>query len=231
MSIDDRGPIDDALERWARMSDTPAPKPPARTSRDPGRLVTLAILVVVGVIGLRAWQSAGLGAGASPEPSSGGAVVSASPSASPPPKEPTPAPSATASGTASPGSEDSSTARSIATRYETARASGDFGTAWSMLSAFSQSVIGSLAEYEQIEKAYNASGGTTFQIQDPTRNPDLLAPEFLGQELYLDVQAKADINRAWLVFVVHPDVRGASAGTTGLLVAPTGDHWSVWIVH
>jgi hypothetical protein len=99
-----------------------------------------------------------------------------------------------------------------------------------MLSAYSQSMIGSLAEYEQLEKAYNASGGTTFKIQDPTQNPDVLAPEFLGQA-YLDAQAKADISRAWLVFVEHPMVRGASAGTIGLLIAPIGDHWDVWIAH
>lgn len=99
-----------------------------------------------------------------------------------------------------------------------------------MLSAYSQSVIGSLAKYEQLEKAYNAGGGTTFKIQDPTRNPDLLAPEFLGQA-YLDAQTKADISRAWLVFIEHPKVRGASAGTIGLLIAPIDDHWEVWIAH
>ncbi len=99
-----------------------------------------------------------------------------------------------------------------------------------MLSGYSQAVIGSLAKYEQIEKAVNAGGGTTFKIEDPTQDPDLLAPEFLGQA-YLDAQARADISRAWLVFVEHPKVRGASAGTLGLLVAPIGDHWYVWIAH
>lgn len=211
------------------MSDTPAPKPPVRTSGDLGPLLALVILVIVGAVGLRAWQVAGQGPGASPSPSTSGALVSASPTASPA-GAPTPAPSATPPGTPSPSTEGLSAARSIATQYETARASGDFKTAWSMLSTFSQSVIGSLAKYEQLEKAYNASGGTTFQIQDPTQNPDLLAPEFLGQA-YLDAQAKADISRAWLVFVDHPKVRGASAGSIGLLVAPISGHWYVWIAH
>lgn len=99
-----------------------------------------------------------------------------------------------------------------------------------MLSAYSQSVIGSLAKYEQLEKTYNASGGTTFKLQDPTQNPDLLAPAFLGQA-YVDVHAKADISRAWLVFVEHPNLRGASAATIGLLIAPIDEHWYVWIAH
>jgi hypothetical protein len=139
-------------------------------------------------------------------------------------------PSASTSPSPSPSSDDSATARSVASQYETARASGDWQTAWSMLSAYSQSVIGSLAKYEQLEKAYNASGGTTFKLQDPTQNPDFLAPAFLGQA-YVDVQAKADISRAWLVFVEHPNVRGASAATIGLLIAPIDEHWYVWIAH
>lgn len=130
----------------------------------------------------------------------------------------------------SPHPADRSTARNVANRYETARASGDWQTAWSMLSAYSQGLIGSQAKFEQLEKAYNASGGTTFELQEPTQNPDLLGPEFLGQA-YLDARAKADMRRAWLVFVDYPNVRGASAGTIGLLVAPIDDHWYVWIAH
>ena len=45
-----------------------------------------------------------------------------------------------------PSSDDSATARSVASQYETARASGDWQTAWSMLSTYSQSLIGSLAK-------------------------------------------------------------------------------------
>ena len=212
------------------MSDTSVPEPPVRrTSGGVGPLLALAVVVIVGAVGLRAWQVAGQGPGKSPSPSSSGQLVSPSPTGSPA-QTPTPAPSATASIIASPSSDDSGTARSVVTQYETARASGDFKTAWSMLSAFSQSVIGSLAKYEQLERAYNNSGGTIFEIQAPTQNPDLLAPEFLGLP-YLDAQAKADISRAWLVYVSHPKVRGASAGAEGLLLAPIGDHWYVWIAH
>ena len=99
-----------------------------------------------------------------------------------------------------------------------------------MLSAYSQSLIGSLARYEQAEKAYNASGGTTFKFQEPTQDPDLLAPAFLGQA-YADAQAKADIGRAWLVFVEHPNLGSASAATIGMLIAPIDEHWYVWIAH
>ncbi|HWP62327.1 MAG TPA: hypothetical protein VNO86_02530 [Candidatus Binatia bacterium] len=139
-----------------------------------------------------------------------------------------PTPSVSGSATPAPSPDDATTARTVATRYETARASGDWQTAWSMLSAYSQGLYGSLAAYERVESAYNASGGSTFEIADPTRSPDLFAPEFLGQA-YLDAKANADIDRAWLVMVNHPDVKGASAASTGLLVAPIGDRWSVWI--
>lgn len=210
------------------MSDPAAPEPPIRrTSPGLGPLLALVLVVLVGAVGIRAWQSAGQAPAVSQSPSASalGQVPSASPSGSS-----TPAPSPSASPTPSPSSDDSTTARSVATQYETARASGDWQTAWSMLSAFSQSVIGSLAKYEQLEKAYNASGGTTFEIQAPTQNPDLLAPEFLGQP-YLDALAKADISRAWLVYISHPKVRGASAGAEGVLLAPIGDQWYVWIAH
>jgi hypothetical protein len=60
--------------------------------------------------------------------------------------------------------------------------------------------------------------------------PELLDPGFLG-DAYLDARSTADIRRAWLVFVVHPEVRGTSAGTVGLLIAPVDDRWYVWIAH
>lgn len=44
-----------------------------------------------------------------------------------------------------------------------------------------------------------------------------------------DLLARA--SRAWLVFVDHPNVRGAGAASVVLLVAPIGDRWFVWIAH
>lgn len=121
-------------------------------------------------------------------------------------------------------------ALSVATQYESARAGGDWQTAWGLLSDFSRASIGSLAAYKSLESAYNRDGGANFKLQEPTQNPDLLGSAFLGQP-YIDAQAHADITRAWLVFTDHPDIRGASAGSVGLLVAPIEDRWYVWIAH
>lgn len=198
------------------MSGTATPEPSGRrTSAGLGLLVTLALVGAIGLVGVRGLQSASQAPAVSPSPPTSSVAEVPSPLPSP-------------SATPAPSPDDSTTARTVATRYETARASGDWQTAWSMLSAYSQGLYGSLAAFERIESAYNASGGSTFEIADPTRSPDLFAPEFLGQA-YLDATVNADIDRAWLVMVNHPDVKGASAASTGLLIAPIGDRWSVWI--
>lgn len=202
-----------------------APKP---LGLRPFRVVVL--ILVVGAVGLQACQPAGQPRGPSASPSAGavGQAPSRTPSGALTPVAST---STSTSPTPSPTTaDDSVTALSTARRYETARAAGSWQTAWSLLSTYSQSMTGSLAHYEQLEKAYNQSGGTRFQLQDPTQDPALLSAEFLGQA-YVDARSNADIVRAWLVFVKHPDVRGASAGTTGLLLAPIDDRWYVWIAH
>lgn len=191
-----------------------------------GPLLALVLVVFVGLVGVRVWQAGSQRPAAEASPSAD--AVAQTPSGSLR-ETSTLAPSAPPSAT--PVADDSATARAIATEYETARASGNWERAWSMLSAASQRLFGSLAKYEELERAYNAAGGTTFEVGDPTQDPELLRPEFLGRETYLDVQSKADLKRAWLVFVNHPKVKGASAASTGLLVAPIGDHWYVWIVH
>ena len=118
----------------------------------------------------------------------------------------------------------------MAKQYESARAGGDWQIAWSLLSNYSRTTIGSLAKYQSFEDAYNRGGGTKFKLQEPTQDPDVLGPDFLGPP-YLDAKGRSDIGRAWLIFASHPSVRGASAGNVGLLVAPIGDHWYVWIAH
>lgn len=125
---------------------------------------------------------------------------------------------------------DEAKALDLATRYETARAAGNWSEAWGLLSDRSQAVIGSLAAFETGEIAYNASGGAVFVIQPPTQDAELLA-NFLGAS-QAEIAQQADLTRGYLVFVQHPQVKAASAGTTGLLVAPlvSGD-WKIWLVH
>ena len=137
--------------------------------------------------------------------------------------------SQTAPPATSPGS-DAAKALDLATRYETARAAGRWSEAWGLLSDRSKGVLGSLAAFEAEETAYNSSGGTDFAIQPPTQDAELLA-NFLGAS-QAEIAQQADLARGYLVFVQHQQVKAASAGTTGLLVAPlaSGD-WKIWLVH
>jgi len=126
---------------------------------------------------------------------------------------------------------DLAEAKRVATAFETARAGGDWQTAWQLLSPFSHKKVGSLEAFIRGETAYNAQGGSTFVAADPTRSGDLIAPEFLGTDLFFDVKGNADIERAWFVGIAHPDVSGSSAGSESLVVAPLrdGGAWRVWV--
>ena len=125
---------------------------------------------------------------------------------------------------------DAADALDLATRFETARAAGRWPEAWGLLSDRSKGAIGTLAAFQSEETAYNASGGADFVIQAPTQDPELLA-NFLGASQH-EIAQQADLTRGYLVFVMHPQVKAASAGTTGLFVAPlaSGD-WKIWILH
>jgi hypothetical protein len=188
------------------------------------RRVTLLVAVLSVV--LAACVAAHVGPSATPVGSSSPARVSPSSAQT---SESTSAPtvSAVASPSATP---DASAALDLARRFETARAAGRWSDAWALLSADSQATIGSLDVFETEERAYNAAGGTVFEIQDPSRDPDLVAT-FLGAD-GARIASEADTSRGWIVFVGHPDVQAASAGTTGLYVAPlVSGEWRIWIVH
>jgi hypothetical protein len=125
---------------------------------------------------------------------------------------------------------DLAEATRVATTFETARAAGDWQTAWQLLSPFSQKKIGAVDAFIRGETAYNARGGSTFVVAEPTRGGDLLGPEFLGNDLFFDLKGNAQIERTWFVGVGHPGVRGASAGSENLVVAPLIDGpWRVWV--
>lgn len=127
-------------------------------------------------------------------------------------------------------SGDAAMALNVATLYETARASGQWSVAWALPSKRSQATIGSLAAFEATETAYNAVGGTMFSFQGPTQDAALVAT-FLGAE-QAAIANEADTSRGFLVFVQHPNVKAASAGTTGLFVAQLlSCGWRIWLVH
>jgi len=127
-------------------------------------------------------------------------------------------------------SPDGTMALDVARLFETARAGGQWSVAWALLAYQSQAKLGSLASFATIETAYNVQGGTAFLLQAPSRDPNLIAA-FLGAS-QAAIASEADTSRGFLVFAQHQNVKAASAGTTGLYVAPLrSGGWRVWLVH
>ena len=165
------------------------------------------------------WVSDGLGAASQKQPITiappGSAVGSVAPATLPPSRD----------------ELDLADAKRVATSYETARAGGEWQAAWQLLSSFSQKKIGSIDAFIRDQTAYNTAGGSTFVVTGPTRNGGLISPAFLGTDLFFDLKGNADIERALFVGVIHPDARGASAGSEDLVAArlrESGD-WRVWV--
>jgi len=137
-----------------------------------------------------------------------------------------PGPTASPVGAASPDPE-AANALAYAKKFEQSRATGDWQEAWLLLGPATRAVFGSEEQFAQQEAAYNATGATTYEIADPTRDPDLLSPSYLGT-----AASEIQLQTAWYVAVNHPLVEGASAGLEGLVVGSgTDGQWHVWIVH
>ena len=157
------------------------------------------------------------------------AVSGDSLSAVPQPPGVTPPPQPAPSSDLSP-SVDALGATTLAGHYEMARSGGNWPEAWKLLSPRTQAAIGSLARFTSEEAAYNQAGGTEYVVQEPTQDPDLIAT-FLGASRTA-IEKEADMSRGYLIFISHPNVKGASEGSTGLFVAPLrSGQWRIWIVH
>jgi hypothetical protein len=232
-------PLRSLLERWTLEATVPPPPLVKRSQLNRSRMqlsspaLAMVLVAVVGILGLRAWASS---TGSTNVPTTTGSpggtpsatlpgVATASPEAfaSPiastsPTSQPTPSPDPTA-------------ALALAKTWERARATGNWTKAWDLLSPYSQAVIGTEADFAQQEAAYNRQGGSTYTVEAPSRDPGFLSQDWLGN-VYLDVQATADLDQAWIVSVLHPKFPAASAGTVMLVVAPSKDgHWEIWIGH
>jgi len=201
---------------------------PAATVRHPRPVPLIASLVLVVAACTGALQPSGPAGTKSPPDATPEAVISPSPAATPT-EFVTVTPSS--STTAAPTDPIAASATRIAERFERARSSGDWTTSWNLLSAFSQRQFGTPSAFETSEAAYNSAGGRRWLVAQVTRDPDLLDSTFLGAP-YDDAAQTADVRRASLITINHPDVAGASAASEGLLIAPlpNGD-WKVWIVH
>ena len=188
--------------------------------RDAGAVFVMASLALIVAACTGALQPSGSAGTTAPPDATLGGAVSPSPAAAP-----------TELATAAPTDPIAAFATRIAERFERARASGDWTTSWTLLSAFSQRQFGTRSAFETSEAAYNSAGGRHWVVVQVTRDPDLLASIFLGAP-YDDAAQTADAQKASLITINHPDIAGASAASEGLLIAPlpNGD-WKVWIVH
>jgi hypothetical protein len=118
-------------------------------------------------------------------------------------------------------------ALAYAQKFEESRATGDFAEAWLLLGPATKAIFGSIDAFRQAETAYNASGGTNYEIADPTQDPGVLNAADIG-----DAWSDFVPSTAWYISVNHPDIAGASAAAEGLVVASGVDgNWHVWVVH
>jgi hypothetical protein len=138
----------------------------------------------------------------------------------------------TVSPTPAPTSVDEGTVVALVTNFETARSTGDRVVAWALLAPRTQGAIGSLSNFIRLADASVAEGGAAFQVLDATQELSRFDPLAIGDDAAADLGPALTLGRAWIVDVEHPGVRGASAASEGLAVAPDADgRWRIWIVH
>jgi hypothetical protein len=125
-------------------------------------------------------------------------------------------------------SEDAATALEIVRKYEDGLTTGHFENVWDLLSPWSKTTVGSFTTFADAESRELAVLGDKIEIGDPSRDPSLLDPAFLGERAK-DLVATADPSRTWVVSIRRPSVDGAAA-TTNLVVARTlGGDWRIWL--
>jgi hypothetical protein len=212
----------DPIEEWGDVSRRAAlasgyrPRPHAATR--PAAAVSIGsviavVLVVVGGLALRGGPAAN---STSPSPSNAptGSVV------------------ATATQVEAPSqglSVDAAAALEVVRKYEDGLATGHPDNVWELLSAWSKTAVGSFTTFVDGEAREAMMLGTTVEIGDPSRDPSLLDPSFLGARA-ADLARTSDPARTWVVSIRRPNVDGAAAATTNLVVARTlaGD-WRIWL--
>jgi hypothetical protein len=115
--------------------------------------------------------------------------------------------------------------------FEDDRAGSDAKVAFDLLAPRWQAVFGSVDRFRTQMTTYIGEGGREYSIAGVTRDRERLAPQVVG-DAWPDVETAAAAGRAWIVDVRHPGVRGASAGSEVLLVAPDATGMlRIWILH
>jgi len=132
---------------------------------------------------------------------------------------------------ASSAAADVAAALRVVEAFEQERADGPRAAAWARLAPRTQHAIGTEAEFERLADAFIAGGGRAHRVVGLTQDARRLNAAAIGAA-WPDVAEAAADGHVWVVDVLHPDVRGASAGSEVLVasVDPTGA-WRIWIVH
>ena len=143
-----------------------------------------------------------------------------------------PASSATESAAASvPAGDDQAAVVEAVSTFEQQRAGGDPKVAFDLLAPRWQAVFGSVERFRKQMADYIGAGAREYRITAVTRDPARVSPEAIG-DAWSDVANAAAAGRAWIVDVRHPGMRGASAGSEVLLVAPDeSGRLRIWVIH
>jgi hypothetical protein len=125
-------------------------------------------------------------------------------------------------------SADPTAAKNLAEEFETMAVKGA-QSAWDMLSPYSQKAFGTESAFEANRTALAARTNYEYQLAAPVQTGDLLNSVNLGQALWDDLTASADLSRAYVVGVSYTPGNAEPSGT--IVVAPlaaTGE-WRVWV--
>jgi hypothetical protein len=194
-------------------------------------VVLLVSLAIGGCVGSGSNGSTVSPPGASASPPTPVATLPATVQA-PPPATPSATPPAAPSATPAPTSSSEGSVVALVVTFEAARSTGDRAAAWALLAPRSQSAIGSLSSFIRLADASVADGGTQFRVVEATQESSRFDPLAIGDNAAADLAPSLAAGRAWIVDVAHPNVRGASAASEVLAVAPGADGtWRIWIVH
>jgi hypothetical protein len=134
--------------------------------------------------------------------------------------------------TPAPTSIDEGSVVALVGTFETARSTGDRAAAWALLAPRSQRAIGGLSDFIRLADVSVADGGAEFRVVAATRESSRFDPLAIGDANAADLASSLAAGSAWIVDVAHPAMRGASAGSEILAIAPGADGgWRIWIVH
>jgi hypothetical protein len=117
--------------------------------------------------------------------------------------------------------------KNLAVNYTT-MATKDPPTAWNMPSAYSQRAFGSESAFEARMVALGKRTNYALAMGEITNSAAAISQQKLGPGVWGDLNALADLSRAYAVAVTFP---GSSDPPEAIVIAPlsaTGD-WRVWV--